>query len=62
MVMEIQPLIKNEVIDPDGLFEQLDNVDDHSQINPLSVILKFLILSGKLEMELINLPDLGIYK
>jgi len=34
MVMEMQPLIKEDDIDPDGLFEQRYNVDDESQTNP----------------------------
>ena len=54
MAMEIQSLIKDEVIDPDGLFEQRYNVDDYNQINPVSAILKFLTLSGKLETEQIK--------
>lgn len=34
MVMEMQSLIKEDDIDPDGLFEQRYNVDDESQTNP----------------------------
>ena len=34
MVMEMQALIKEDDIDPDGLFEQRYNVDDESQTNP----------------------------
>ena len=34
MVMEMQPLINEDDIAPDGLFEQRYNVDDESQTNP----------------------------